>query len=422
MKKTLSLILIFMMFVFPLAACSAQNEKIEESKEKTEELIEQNATRPEETPVDHITPVKDNNGTYIEDGQSLACLLINDLRIRDNPEGNLIKEKWMGKERNAHATMKCYAYSDSVEKGGYKWLKIDDNRWIGTKPEWIKESFLNENKKLIDPDKRIKLVEGNGWAPCFINDEIDGLGKWLNMDETQKELSVFLKNVMPGVGHGRVKLVDFDSRNPSEEAKHAVFFQLIECGPLMLVNSGDYPNVLKHTEDLYYNSIVVYQEIDENSKEIVAWVSDGKGYTDAELARMSAKSDPMILEEHLNYITEKYYGNVIDFRTTPLSSIYDFENKAYAVPMGGGYGMEDSFPYVYDYEFEGNIITAHVIPLHYMSNLGSGDYELIDTIKEDYKPIKKSEEDNYINNVAPRCEVKIRITDSGNYQLITVKY
>lgn len=219
MKKVLSIILIFMMFVFSLTACSTQNESIEESEEKTEEIIEQDEAQPEETPVDPIAPFKDKNGSYIEDGQSLACLLINDLRIRDNPGGNLIKEKWMGKERNVHATMKCYAYTDSVEKDGYKWLKIGDDRWIGTKPEWIKESFLNENKNLINPDKRIKIVEEDGWAPCFINDEIDGLGKWLNMDETQKELSVFLKSVMPGVGHGGVELINFDSRNPSEEAK-----------------------------------------------------------------------------------------------------------------------------------------------------------------------------------------------------------
>lgn len=49
----------------------------------------------------------------------------------------------------------------------------------------------------------------------------------MECDEHELEIASFLKKTMPGLGHGSTEIVEFDSRNPSEEAKSALFYMLI---------------------------------------------------------------------------------------------------------------------------------------------------------------------------------------------------
>ena len=337
-----------------------------------------------QTEIDTIEPVIDRNGTYISEKQSLACVIIPDLRMRKEPAGDLIKEEY-DDTKNKHAPMMCYAYLNEEKTDDINWLEIDKNVWIGTKDEWIKKSFINENKDFIAD---LSDIPDEKWSPLgpSVFSNIDKVQKIMECTDHELQISSFLKKTMPGLGHGSTDIIDFDSRNPSEEAKNALFYKLILNFHQYLFQNSD-----KKRQDDAIDLVIKQDQLNNGVFEYYLY----NGFP----------------EENLNYITNKLYGNAIDFRTVAWY-VAQYNTYIYSEPTG--FGCYDSMVNVIDYNETETEISVHgsvfCLDLLEMDN--------IYIVDEKYLKIDDNKE--YLNNQAPKFNAVIRKTSSGEYQLVTV--
>lgn len=351
---------------------------------------------PEEPPTEPIIdemqpdpPVDPVDTSDADESRKFVCVNVNNLRIRNAPAGEILYETIGNEKREKYAQRIAYEYFEEAEADGYRWLRIGEDKWIATKPEWITESYYGENFSLDDPNARIEFVEGDGWAP-YLWEEIPELLRSLGQDETQVALSMFLKKTMPGILYDYFRLIDFDVDNLTDEMRNSIFHQLFFHGFDMLINLEDYPE-LNHVREGY--SDVLRNNCFPSSNPDYTW----------DFCYGNAGILPVILEEHMNYLSNKYYGKMIDFRTCTDMLLYDPIDHAFAVlyPYGYGYGAGSTFLYIESYSIKGDIITATVVPMITLY----GD---------------KVEDNESLGIFSPNAEVTVKITESGDYQLLKV--
>ena len=140
------------------------------------------------------------------------------------------------------------------------------------------------------------------------------------MDEETFILCQFLKKAIPGMCWMVDSVVDFDARNPSEEARERITWQIHYYGPVIKS---------KNMHPMFNNGFEQY----------------------------------VTLKEHSDYYTEKIYGNVINLQTVQY---YDPDKQVYALlSFLNGHGSYVPFPIVLDKKQEGEYLTAQVALIEY---------------------------------------------------------
>ena len=337
----------------------------------------------------------------------IVCINTDYLRIRNAPNGDILTQTVDGKEYTIYAKRRGYVYTDTVEKDGYKWYCIGENQWIGTKPDWVVESYLGENFDL-DTDSRIPFEITGGYVPNLVSRHVDEISSYLELDDVQKDLLVFLNYTIPGLEFTGVRMSNLDMDNLSDEDISTILEHLFMRGPVMPLDAKHYPELLTKTAQLYLDNSTIERESDP-------WVIDDNEYYTLEGVLWA----PMYLEEHLNYISRTYYGEVIDFRTCDYVDFYDPENKIIVpiMPFITGVGGVDTLPYVYEYRIDDNMIIAKIAVAYVCDSDNGYSPGVIFRGSEGIEATKE----NIIQYAEQKAEVAIRISEDGQYQLRTVK-
>ncbi len=407
-RKILSLTAFILLLAMLLSSCGQGTEPIPQDPVGDPDPGIGELVPPE--PIETPSPMDD-----ADENRKLVCVNVNSLRIRNAPAGDILyEETYDNKQKERHAQRIAYEYFEEAEADGYRWLRIGDGEWIATKPEWITESYYGENFSMDDPNARIEFVEGDGWAP-FLRDEILGLLDSLGQDETQIALSFFLKKTMPGLLYDYYRPIEFDIENLTNEMIGGIFHQLFFHGPDMLINLDDYPE-LNHVREQYADVIMNNNFPDSSPDDIF----ERRSYPDETITVWdycygTVGILPIVLEEHMNYLSYKYYGKMIDFRTCTDMLLYDPVEHAFAVLelIADGYGAGNLFPYIESYSVDGDIITATVVPL--ITPMG----EML--IVEDSSGIfQEASLEEALAWAKQKAEVTVKITESGGYQLLKV--
>ena len=103
------------------------------------------------------------------------------------------------------------------------------------------------------------------------------------------------------------------------------------------------------------------------------------------------------------------------------ATVYDSVNQVYSLlTFLNGHGSYLPFPIVLNQNREGDYITAQVALIEYEeADRWNGQLYLVDN--DDFKDLRGIDTKSYIENEAKKCECVLKVTESGSYQLITVK-
>ena len=378
--KKLRIVAVLLIILFGCTAKEAEPVSEEQVEISSDEIIEENSDNNNEEII--IDQVIDKNDSYFSDDDSIPCLIINDLRMRDAPNGNLVTIM----DGLNHAPVKCYRVIETVKDDKYTWMKadFDDGIWFGTKPEWLQYITPNSDTNKYSVNERAEYVEtgyfnAHNGKPLnmsqFSNSSYDEIKTLYPMDRETFELCQFLKKAIPGMCWTADSVVNFDARNPSEEARERITWQIFYYGPVV-TKKGLHP---------MFNS----------------------GF-----------DSYLTFKEHADYYTEKMYGNVINLQTVQY---YDPDTQVYALfSFLDGHGSYVPFPIVLSQDREGEYITAKVALIEYEgSDKYNGSLYLVDN--KAFKDLRGIDTKDYIENEARKCECVLKALDDGSYQLITVK-
>jgi len=378
--KILKIITVLSIILFGCTTRESESIPEEQVVVSGDEIIEDNSENNNEEIV--IDQVIDKNGSYYSDDESIPCLIINDLRMRDAPNGNIVTVM----DGLTHAPAKCYRVIETVKDEKYTWMKADfDNSvWFGTMPDWLQYITPNTETNKYSINERAEYVETGYYnadigkplnMSQFTNSSYDDVKTLYPLDKEAFELCQFLKKAIPGMCWAVDSVVDFDARNPSEEARERISWQIHYYGPV-IKEKGLHPM------------------FDNESKQYIT------------------------LKEHSDYYTEKMYGNVINLQTVQY---YDPDTQVYALfSYLNGHGSYVPFPIVLSQEQEGEFITAKVALIEYEEgDRYNGNLYLIDS--ENFKDLRGIDTKDYIENEARKCKCVLKKMNDGSYQLITVE-
>lgn len=378
--KTLKSIVILSILLYGCATKEPEPDHKDQDITDNDDAIEESINVDNEEVV--IDPVVDKNGSYYSDDESIPCLIINDLRMRDAPNGNIITIM----DGVVHAPAKCYRVVETAKDEKYTWMRADfDNSiWFGTIPEWLQYITPNKEINKYSLNERAEYVETGYYnadtgkpldMSQFSNSRYDDIKTLYPMDNKTFELCKFLKRAIPGMCWTVDSVVDFDARNPSEEARVRITWQIHYYGPV-IKSKGIHP--------VFENGFERY----------------------------------VTLKEHSDYYTEKMYGSVINLQT---AQYYDPDKQVYALlSFLNGHGSYVPFPIVLSQEQDGEYITAQVALIEYEdADRYNGGLYLIDS--KDFRDLRGIDTVDYIENKAVKCECVLKALGDGTYQLITVK-
>lgn len=409
MKTKQSIVLILLILFLSLSGCS-----VKEEIPKQEEQLHEEEAQQEDVPADPVDPVVDIDGTYLSDEDCLVCFIEGGIRERKSPNGEIITTSFGKETKTKHIERGCYLILDQEDANGYTWYKIGEDRWVGTKPEWIELHTVNDNLNSFDPEfeeylsSKQHITDG-----AHIFEDYDTVGKWLNMNDEEVEILKFLKYVLP-IGSAMFNYdqpFDWDSRNPSNEVKRWMYTHIFYASA--------------------FNAWMYDKRFDERVYDI---------YLDDVLADGGLESYLYVTgfasEEVINTYTNKYYGNPIDFRPASVGNyhvLYDAITRTYIHSDPTGVGDSYSMIYITNLEKENEYIFLDAAVFRMASAAVASDYSKGSIDKSSFEygygimgfndgmfAIKDEDRFDYLENKAQKIKIVLRKT-TNDYQLITVK-
>lgn len=369
----------------------------EESEEEQiiDEVIEKNVIND----FDAIPLVIDNDGEYIEEGEIVACVFHDGLKLRTSPNGDTIKD-YDGSDM--YASLKSYRILDKKVDGDYEWFKIGEDRWVANIDSCVR---LEEYRLISDFDETTYQERSPYNDDCdyfFFDDVMNGKYQcdiFNDMSEEQKELTRFLIKTMPEYNTEYFYPFDFDARKPSEMAKDFML-RKIESNFVSSIDNND--SRIEHDILKAKNYV-----IGDNDSSLYIRLGSLK----------TANGIYYVLGEHVKYFEYNYYGNVIDLST---AGTYDSENDIYIDDSERYRADALDLPYITNINRKDNVL---LIEFSVISLCPSADdnkhYKLV--YSNDFPDAEKNDFQKYLDF----CEKYIATAYENNdneYQLITVKH